>query len=172
MTSNILLPNIIRFFGLLFFQVLILNNINLSSFINPYIYILFIFLLPITMPSWMLMPIGLVTGLAVDIFENTMGVHAAACVFIAFLRSYIIRALTPQGGYDIEDKPTLKSQGLKWILTYISLLTLSHHLFIFFLEVLSFSQILYILSKIIFSTSLSICLMLIYTYIFYPKKTN
>ena len=44
--------NIIRFVFLVLLQVLILNNIQFSGYINPYFYIYFILLLPFDTPRW------------------------------------------------------------------------------------------------------------------------
>jgi len=58
---------------------------------NPYIYILFILLLPANTNRSLLLIIAFFTGLTVDFFAHTLGLHAAASVFIAYLRPGTIR---------------------------------------------------------------------------------
>ncbi|MDP4267135.1 MAG: rod shape-determining protein MreD, partial [Bacteroidota bacterium] len=90
---NIVFKNISRFVLLIFIQILILNNIELSGFINPYIYVLFIILLPFDIPRWSLLVIGFITGITVDMFSNTLGMHTTATVFMAFCRPFILNML-------------------------------------------------------------------------------
>src|ERR1035438_10242339 len=93
---NKVVRNIIRFLVLILVQVIVLNNIQLNGFINPYIYILFI-MLPFETPGWLLLVLSLVTGLTVDMFSNTLGMHAAACVFLGFCRPRIISFISQIG---------------------------------------------------------------------------
>ncbi len=84
------LQNILSFVLLVLFQVLALNNIQFLGFINPYIYILFIIALPVKTPRWLSLILAFILGLTLDIFSNTLGMHAFATVLIAFLRNGII----------------------------------------------------------------------------------
>ena len=85
------LQNIFRFILLVLFQVLVLNNIQFLGYINPYLYILFILSLPVQMPRWFLLVLAFILGLSIDIFSNTLGMHAFATVFVAFFREGIIK---------------------------------------------------------------------------------
>ncbi len=161
---------LIRFLLLVFVQVLILNNLQLNGVFNPYIYPLFILLLPINTPYWLLLLLGFATGITIDLFSNTMGMHAAATTLLAFMRPQVLHLIQPSGGYQPEDKPTLGYMGFRWFITYISLLIIVHHLCFFFLETLGFSQIIFILTKIIISTLLSISLIVVSEYLFMRRK--
>ena len=162
--------NIARFIGLMLFQVLVLNQVNIAGgLINPYIYPLIILLLPFSTPTWLLMLIALFTGLGVDMFTNTMGLHASALVTMAFLRSMIIRILTPTRGYDQYEKPYLGHMGWRWFLTYTSILLFLHHLVFFLLEMFSLEFLGHLVLKIIFSAIVSFILVVIYEMIFYKS---
>src|SRR5580658_7192394 len=117
MTTNILVQ-LFRFIILVGIQVLVLNNLELNGVFNPYIYPLFILLLPINTPKWLLLLLGFGTGLVIDMFSNTMGMHAAATTLLAYMRPYILNVLQPSGGYEPEDKPTLSNMGFRWFITY------------------------------------------------------
>ena len=69
--------DILKYLGLtvilLLLQFLVLNNINFMGYVNPYIYILIILLLPYRITRWMLLIIGFALGFAVDYFSNTLG---------------------------------------------------------------------------------------------------
>ena len=75
---NNILKHSVRFVFLVLLQVLILNNIQLNGFINPYLYILFIIMLPFEIPVWLLMLLAFVMGISIDMFLNTMGIHVCA----------------------------------------------------------------------------------------------
>ena len=86
-----LIQNIFSFIVLILLQVLVLNNVQFLGFLNPYIYILFILSLPVKFPRWITLILGFVLGLIIDIFSNTIGIHAFATVLIAFFRAGIIK---------------------------------------------------------------------------------
>ena len=65
--------NLIRFVVLVLIQVMILNNIQVSGFINPYMYVLFILLLPFETPNWLLLLLSFFLGLSVDVAAITKG---------------------------------------------------------------------------------------------------
>src|SRR5664280_2081310 len=97
--------NSILRFGLIFIllillQVLLFNNIQFSGYVNPYVYIMFILLLPIDIPSWLLLILSFVTGLIIDFFSGSPGMHTSATVLVAFIRPYILRIVSPSDGYE------------------------------------------------------------------------
>ena len=78
--NNLIFKNITRFILLVLVQVIVLNKINFLGYINPYIYILFIILFPIKNNRVLFIFLGFLLGLTVDLFLDSGGVHAAACV--------------------------------------------------------------------------------------------
>ena len=91
MSNSDILINIVRFVVLVFLQVLLLNNVNLAGYINPYLYILFIILYPLDGNKGLLIFLSFLLGLCIDIFEDSGGVHAAACAFIAYIRPVVLK---------------------------------------------------------------------------------
>jgi len=169
--SKGIVKHIIRFIGIMIFQVIILNQVNVANgMINPYIYPLFILLLPLLTPSWLVMIIALFTGLGIDMFTNTMGLHASALVTMAFFRSSLLRGLTPIRGYDQYDEPFFGYMGWRWFLMYAAILLLIHHLSFFFLESFTVKFIGQTLLKIALSSVMSILLIVIYEMIFYKSS--
>lgn len=136
-----------RFFGLLAFQVLILDRLLLHGFLTPYIYVLMVLSLPLAFPTWAAMLLGFVMGLSVDFFLNTGGMHALALVFLAYVRPVIIRLLRPPEGYEPDDRPNIGIMGPGWFFTYAVTCVLLHHFVYFSVEILSFSYFLYFLKK-------------------------
>jgi hypothetical protein len=169
MTSRTVFFNVVRFFFLVAFQVLILNHINLSGYINPYFYIYFILLLPFDIPKWMLLIAGFVLGWSVDIFTNTIGLNAAACVMMAFARPFVITAISSGPESLIGDTPTLRNQGVKWFLYYTIILTLIHHFTLFYLEIFRFSEFFETFARVLLSSAFTLLLIFISEYLLYPR---
>ncbi|HAP01276.1 MAG TPA: rod shape-determining protein MreD [Bacteroidetes bacterium] len=165
-----ILLQLLRFALLVLMQVLVLNHLRLSFIFNPYIYPLFLLLLPLQMRPWMLLLIGFFCGLTIDMFSNTMGMHAAACVLLCYMRPSVLKIIQPASGYEGTDSPTLGHMGVRWFVTYSAILLVIHHLAFFFLETLEFGQIGFMFFKILLSTSLSLLLIVLVELLFTRRK--
>jgi len=163
--------NLIRFFLLLLAQILIFSNLNFSSFINPYIFPLFVLLLPFETPRWILMLIGFFAGLALDIFLGSIGMHAAACLLIGYLRPFLISIITPKGT-EFEISPNVYSQGLTWFVVYLGVATTVYLGFYFLIEEATFRNIFLLLLKTVLSVIISVAFMLIFLFLFSSKKSR
>jgi len=168
--SRVILINLLRFVLLVFLQVFLLKNITLYNLSTPYLYILFILLLPFEIPNLLLYALAFILGLTIDAFYDTPGLHAASCVALAFVRILFISITVQKDGFDNEPEPTLSNMGLRWFLTYSFVLTLFHHFFLFNLEVFRFSEIPYTLTRFLLSSIFTVFLMLLTGFLFYRKK--
>lgn len=149
MNSSII-SNIARFVGLILLQVLILSNINFLGYINPYLYVLFILLYPFNSNQTLFLILSFLLGLSVDIFEDSGGIHAAACLIAAFVRPGLLR-FSFGVSYDHQNiKLSATPFGAR--LTYIFMMIFIHHLVLFSLEMFSLSHIILILKKTLFSS--------------------
>lgn len=167
---NELIKNIARFILLILLQVFVLNHILLHEFVTPSIYFLFILLLPFDMPLWSAMISALLLGLCMDIFMNTRGMHAAACVLIAYLRPFVINVLAPKGFEVPKVTPSVITMGWIPFLIYAAILVFLHHLVFFTLEVFDFHHIFYLAAKILLSTVVSVGLILLFEMLFASSK--
>jgi rod shape-determining protein MreD len=129
-----------------------LNEVNLGVYVNPYLYVMFIIVLPFETPNWLLMLSAFLMGLLLDSFSNTLGLHASACVFIAYMRPAVLRFMKPRDGYETGKHPTLFSLGATWFMYYAAVVILLHHLWFFFLEFFRLSDSLQILLKVLCSS--------------------
>jgi hypothetical protein len=141
--------HIILFFVYILVQVMLLKNLVLFDSAFCFLYIVFILLLPFEVSAMMTIVIGFITGLTIDIFYDSMGLHACATVLISYLRNYWLSVITPQGGYDAGNSPTLAANGVQWFLVYAIPLVFIHHLVLFFLEATGFEMFWYTMLKII-----------------------
>lgn len=168
--SRVLIVNIIRFVVLVLIQVFLLKNISLYNLSVPYLYILFIMLLPFETPNLLLFLLAFLLGLSIDAFYDTPGLHAAACVLMAFVRVLFISITVQKDGFDTEPEPTLGNMGFRWYFAYSAILILFHHFFLFNLEVFRLTEIQYTLLRFISSSVFTLFLILTSSFLFYRRK--
>ncbi|MDX2415091.1 MAG: hypothetical protein QNK33_07860 [Bacteroidales bacterium] len=160
-----MLNDILKYTGifilLLLIQILVMDNIGFSGYVNPYVYILFIILLPFDMPPWLTLIIAFFTGLSIDLFEATPGLHTSATVFAGFVRPYILTLIAPREGYEKNDVPGIGLSGFRWFLLYTALIVLIHHFALFYIEVFRFSHFFQTLGRVIVSSGFSILFIVI-----------
>ena len=94
----LIIRNIVRFIVVVIFQVLVMDNVMISGYMIPYVYILFILLMPFETPHWVVLLAGFMLGIGIDMFEHTLGMHTASTVLIAFIRPYVLELLAPRDG--------------------------------------------------------------------------
>ncbi|MCX6333364.1 MAG: rod shape-determining protein MreD [Bacteroidia bacterium] len=153
------------FILLFLLQFLLFNNIQFSGYVNPYIYIMFILLLPVEIPSWLLLALSFATGLVMDLFSGTPGMHTSATVLAGFVRPYVLRVISPRDGYEPGVDPSMMIYGFKWFLIYASIIVFIHHLALFYLEVFRFADFFSTMLRVILSSLFSILFILLLEYI-------
>jgi len=168
--SKSIIINLIRFIVLVFLQVFLLKNITLYNLCTPYVYILFILLLPFEIPNVLLFGLSFLIGIIVDAFYDTPGLHASACVLLAFVRIIFINLTVQKDGFDNEPEPTLSIMGFRWFFTYTLILTLFHHFFLFNLEAFNFAELEYTLTRVILSSIFTVFLILLSGLLFFRRK--
>lgn len=140
-------------------QVFVFSNIYFFHRYNPIVYIIWILFVPININRYLFLILSFILGFIVDLFLNTGGINAFACVFIAQLRIFYIRFIS---GLSLEIEIfSFKDFNFIQLFLYIFLMVLTHHLFAFTLENFKFSNILLILKDISFTSILSTLFILI-----------
>lgn len=167
---RILTSNFIRFVLLVFIQVFLLKNIGYYNLSVPFLYILFILLLPFETPNWLVFLLAFIMGLTVDTFYDTPGVNAAACTVLALVRVIFIRLTVQRLSFEIEPEPKLGIMGFRWFFFYSGILTLVHHTTLFLIEDFSFNDLNFTLSRILLSSLFTVFLILVAEFIFFRKK--
>jgi rod shape-determining protein MreD len=160
----------LRFLILILVQVLLLNNIHFLGYINPYVYILFILLLPFETKRWVLLLLAFILGLSVDFFSNSLGIHAAATVFAAYFRPGVMSLITSRKEYEPGLEPSIADLGFQWFFMYTLILVSLHHLMLFMLEVFRFSNFFSTLGHSILNTLFTVLFIILAQYVFYRKE--
>ena len=169
MTTEIA-KNIFRFILLILVQVLIIQNINLSSYIILLPYILVIILLPFELSRLSVLFISFFLGITIDYFFDSSGLHAAACTLMGFSRNYVLKFISPRDGYDGGVQPTVTDMGLAWFLSYAGVLVIIHHFFFFYLEVFRFSEFFRTFSRAVLSSIGTFVLIYLLQFLFFTTR--
>lgn len=173
--NSLVIRQIFRAVLILLVQVLVLKRISLSSawlwqngdiFLYPVIILLF----PFRMSRHYALMLGFLTGLVIDVFYDTIGVHAFALTAMTYARSLLLASLEPRGGYQLAMSPTHYSMGLNWLLTFTSLSVLIHVFLYYTAEIFTFVYIGKILLRTVITFVLSMVVIMGYHMLFNPRK--
>jgi len=167
---NKLISNTLRFLILVFVQVFLLKNTIIYGLNVPYLYILFILLLPFETPNWLLFLLAFLMGITIDLFNDTLGLHATACTMLALFRILLISITVQKDNYDHDPEPSLSLMGFRWFFFYVLILTFIHHFFLLNFEVFKISEIGSTLSRVILSSIFTVILIFVSELLFFKKK--
>lgn len=146
-----------------FIQVLFLRQVDLFDVAFCFVYLNFILTLPISTDRTLLLLSSFLLGFIVDAFYDTLGMHSAACVLIAFLRPYLIMVIKSKN--EVQEA-SIRDAGFRWFLIYAISLILVHHSLLFFLQQFNFMLIGQTLIKIGASLLFTLSLVVIIQYLF------
>jgi len=166
--NSALLVNISRFVLLLAIQIIIFNNMNFLGYISPFPYILFIILYPVNGNKSGLIAASFLLGIILDLFSNSGGTHATACLVLAYLRPSLFKFAF---GLSYEYQ-TIKLNDVitPQRFTFIFLSVFIHHFTLFLLEAFQISYVLDTLITTVLSTAFTIILCIIIIYLIKPNK--
>lgn len=153
-------------FGLIFIvlvllQVLLFNNIQFSGYINPYVYVMLILLLPYNIPAWLLLIVSFLTGMTIDLFAGSPGMHTSATLLAGFSRPYILKLISPRDGYESGMDLSMFAYGFRWYFIYTLIIILIHHTALFYLEVFRFADFFGTLLRVLLSSLFTITFILL-----------
>jgi len=161
----------IKYLGLLpvyvLLQVVVLNEVLFSAYINPFLYIILIISLPLKTPKWFLLIYAFLLGFSIDLFSGSLGVHSTATILIAFVKPFINKITIPHNILAETDEITLKKIGNKAFITFSLFLILLHNICLFITEHLSVNLALF--GKIMASSLVTLIIVLI-TQLFQQEK--
>lgn len=158
------------FILIMIMQLLVINNIFVYNMLHPYIYIWFILLLPVNIPMWAILILGFASGLIVDIFFYTPGLHASATVFLAFVRPFLLRLFPPKVDIKNDTSPHISSLGATNFALFLLISIVIHHAVLLFTEVFGFDEVGRTALRIIINTSITFSLLFIAEILFFPTK--
>lgn len=161
---------IIYFVLYILVQVMLFKQVVLFNTAFCFLYVAFILLLPIETNPLILMAVAFLLGFCIDIFYDSLGLHALSLVFLAYLRNYWLGTITPQGGYDAGEGPTLAVNGFQWFMVYSLPLVFVHHFILFFTEAAGFGIFWFTMQKVITSLTFTMSVILFLQYFSFDRR--
>ncbi len=158
-----IIANALRLITLMLLQVLVLDHLSLfNGWMVPYLYVLFLLMLPFELPAWAGLLIGAATGLIMDLFSTTPGMHMSACVVMMYVRIHLLDLIAPREGYEFGMRPTLPRMGIAWFIAHAGLLIVVHHLWLFIIELHRFQDFFGTLLRALLSAAftLGLCMLM------------
>ncbi|KQC31079.1 rod shape-determining protein MreD [Flagellimonas eckloniae] len=166
--NSTLILNGLRFILLILIQVLIFNTLNFLGFINPLVYVIFLYWYPIKGNRALFMVTSFFLGFIIDIFSDTMALHATATLTVAYIRPVLMRFCFGVN-YEFQNfsfKNTTKVQRL----TFLGLLILIHQIVFFSLEIISLSHVLLIFKRVLATGIVTLILCALFSSLFSPHS--
>ena len=151
-------------------QVFVFKNMGYYNLAAPFPYVLVILLLPARISNFFLFTLAFLLGLSVDAFYNTLGVHAAASVLMAWVRILFINITLQSDNYEGMETPSASETSFRWFLIYSFVLIFFHHLCLYFIESFSFRHILYTLLSTLLSCIFTWVLVFLHEVLFFKRK--
>lgn len=142
--------------ALIVIQVLVIDHIEVTGVMNPFVYVYPLLILPPKVNRIALMLIGCGMGVVVDALSGTWGIHIAAMVLTGYVRPYVFGLCASQE--DVE-KPNIAYHYMpSTFVKYASILVVIHHLCLFTLEAFGFDHYWFVVVKTVVSSLVSLAL--------------
>jgi hypothetical protein len=151
-------------------QVMLFKQLVLFNTAFCFLYVAFILMLPLETNALILMGIAFLMGFTIDVFYDSLGLHAFSLVLVAYLRNYWLSTITPQGGYDAGQGPTLAVNGLQWFMVYSLPLVFVHHFTLFFVEAGGFGIFWFTMQKVMTSLIFTMFVILFLQYFSFDRR--
>jgi hypothetical protein len=159
---------------LLALQVLFFKQIPLFDYAFCFVYPGIILFLPTHINRLLLLFLGVLTGLIVDLFYGTLGIHALASLFLAYFRGLTIDGLENKKNdnkHQVElEKPWVAYKGMKWMFVYLFITLTIHHLVLFFVDAGGVETFFETFAMVFGSVLYSFLVLISIQLIFYKRK--
>lgn len=151
-------------------QVVVFNNLCLLNVAMPFVFIYIFLHLPVTLHQNYVLTIGFFTGLAIDIFSNSLGMNALASTITVALRKQTLRLYFPREEDLANPYPSIKTIGLDAFSKYALTMSFIYCCSIFIIEAFSFFNLMSMLLRIVCSTLLNAALLIGLDNLIVPKR--
>jgi len=167
--NNRVLKTILSFIGLILLQVIVCSNINFLGDLNPFVYVIFILLYPVTKNRLLFIFLSFLLGFTIDIFLDSGGMHAAASVVIAYIRPLFLK-FSFGAAYDYQSIKFSNTDFSQRIVYFLFLIVI-HHFILFSLVLFDENKIALIIEQALYSSIFTLIMCLLLTSLFSKKET-
>ena len=125
------------------------------------LYIYVIIKMPVNLTRIMIIIISFFLGFVIDIFGNTLGLHAAACTLIGFFRQPLLNTFSEKDLIE-GTSPSYYTLGVGAFIRYTFSMVILHHTALYIIESISLFDPLFLSIRIIGSVVLtSLCIFVV-----------
>jgi len=171
MNSNIVLQ-FLAFLGYLAFHIFVARKLVFGQWVFSYVYVGFLLTLSPSISKSRLLIVAFFVGLMIDLFEYSPGIHASACVLLAFVRPYLVSLLAARNNIDEDEirEISIREMSFSVFSGYSFLLILLHHLAVFLLEAWTSKLLWLSLQKTFFSSIFTFISVILIQYLFFTSR--
>ena len=152
-------PYIVLFLILALLQIFLFDNLSISIYLCPLVYIGFIVLLPIDAPPVAVLFLALSMSVAMDWAMGAAGINTIATLPVAMLRRPLLQSVCGKEGI---------REGF---LRYLAAMVVVHHFLFFMLESLSWAQLFHTLVRLVVSSAVTVGFIWLLARLFTTKLT-
>lgn len=163
------LPYLVLFAAAVLLQVFLFDNLSISIYFCPLVYIAFVLLLPMDTPPAVLLLSGLALGVVTDCAMGAAGVNTIATLFLAFVRPWVLRLFTGRDDAREGGVPSPERMGGRKFVQYLAAAVVLHHAIFFPLEALSWNHLPHTLLRIVVSSASSVAFIFLIARVFTAK---
>ena len=160
-------PYIVLFLILALLQIFLFDNLSISIYLCPLVYIGFIVLLPIDAP-----PVAvLFLALSMSVAMGAAGINTIATLPVAMLRRPLLQSVCGKEGIREGGIPSSIRLGQGGFLRYLAAMVVVHHFLFFMLESLSWAQLFHTLVRLVVSSAVTVGFIWLLARLFTTKLT-
>lgn len=164
-------PYILLFAVAVLLQVFLFNNLTLSVYFNPLVYLVFLLLLPMETPPVGVLFAALVMGVTMDWTMGAAGLNTAATLPVALVRLRLLQTIGGRENIRLGGIPSPMRLGAGNFLRYVVVLVALQHLLFFLLESLSLQQLGHTLLRFALSSAAAVVFIWLLARLFTAKLT-
>lgn len=161
------LGNILIIAGLVLLQVFVFDKMAFKNMALPAVYIIFILVYPPQRNRYLFLFLCFLLGWGVDIFQNTGGINAFACISIGLLARPLIRIVSGARFFEVEEFRFSDFNAGQWFI-YCLIMVVVHQFLYYFIESFSFANMIPVLLKTVYSSAFT--LIFVYSYLVLFRK--
>jgi len=153
-------------------QVLILDNIHLFRIATPLLYIYIIIKMPVNISRSTMIVISFLLGITIDMFSNTLGIHAAACSLAGMIRNPLMFTFSEKELTE-NTLPSYRTLGVGAFMKYVISLVAIHHIALFLIESISLFDPVFLFFRIFATMILTVLfIFIVEAFIIERKKSE
>lgn len=153
-------------------QALVFNQVQISVWFNPLIYMAFVMLLPMRTKPIVVLVCGLLMGVTMDLLMGFAGVNTIASLLTAYLRPLLLKPIVGKDNFADGGIPAPMLVGVGKFTIYATLFVLLQSAVVFSLEAMTVRYAYLVALKVLLNGAISVLLMLLVASVFAPKNHN